>query len=116
MTRVLIVEDEPIIAFDLAGQLRDAGYTVVGPALNVASSLELIAREGCDLAVLDINLGGETAEPVALKLASCNVPFVIMSGYSSAQHAPVYREAPSLAKPVEIEKLDAVLRRLSRSA
>ena len=68
-TRVLVVEDDGLLALDIANQLTDAGLEVVGPATSVAKALELL-ETGCDVALLDVNLGKETAEPVAYKLRS----------------------------------------------
>ena len=71
--RVLVVEDEPLIAFDVADHLRDAGFQVVGPVASVSAALKLLESVGCDLAVLDVNLGRETAAPIAdaLKTSRC---------------------------------------------
>jgi DNA-binding NarL/FixJ family response regulator len=66
--RVLVVEDEAIVAIDIADQLIEAGYLVVGPAPSVAKALKLIEEVGCDVAVLDVNLRDETSEPVAREL------------------------------------------------
>jgi CheY-like chemotaxis protein len=64
--RVLVVEDEFMIGLDVSQQLASAGYEVVGLATSVPKALRLEPR--CDVAVLDVNLGGETCEPVARKL------------------------------------------------
>jgi DNA-binding NarL/FixJ family response regulator len=69
VARVLIVEDEALVALDVARQLTEAGLTIVGPAVSVASALKLIEQGGCDAAVLDINLGRETSDPVVQELA-----------------------------------------------
>jgi DNA-binding response OmpR family regulator len=62
--RVLVVEDEFMIGLDIGQQLAGAGFEVVGPALSVAKALRFVAEPGCDVAVLDVNLGSETSEPV----------------------------------------------------
>jgi CheY-like chemotaxis protein len=98
-TRVLVVEDDALLALDIARQLADAGLEVVGPATSVAKALGLVGRIGCDVAVLDVNLGKETAEPVARELRARGTPFVVLSGYSSEQHPPGFRGAPVLSKP-----------------
>lgn len=109
-SRILIVEDEPLLAFDLAQHVGEAGFAVVGPASSVQAALSLIEREGCDAAVLDVNLGRETAEPVALALKSRGTPFVILSGYSRAQHPLGFAGAPALTKPARPAELVAILR------
>lgn len=98
--RVLIVEDEPIIAMDVAARLEDAGYQVLGPAGSVAEALYIINHASCEAVVLDINLGRETAEPVAAHLRKLGVPFVSVSGYSTQQQPEIFKSAPSLTKPV----------------
>ena len=77
--RVLVVEDEAIVAIDIADQLTEAGFLVVGPAPSVAKALKLIEDVGCDVAVLDVNLRDETAEPVAreLRFAAHTVSFSV---------------------------------------
>jgi DNA-binding response OmpR family regulator len=108
--RVLVVEDEPLIAFDVADHLREAGFEVVGPAASVSAALKLIESQGCDLAVLDVNLGRETAAPIAAFLSAKSLPFIALSGYSSDQLPEIFRGAPMLTKPVDAKKLVHVLR------
>ncbi len=103
--RVLVVEDEAIIALEIAHVLSKAGFDVLGPARAVASALSLIEERGCDVAVLDVNLGAETSEPIAWRLLASGTPFVTMSGYSRAQHPPVFSCAAALPKPVQPELL-----------
>jgi DNA-binding response OmpR family regulator len=79
--RVLVVEDDFLIAIDISQQLAGAGFEVVGPATSVAKALKLLAERGCDIAVLNVNLGDETSEPIARKLQSAGKPFVVLSGY-----------------------------------
>ena len=107
--RVLIVEDEILIGMDLAQQLSQAGFVPVGPECNVSNALERLAAEGCDLAILDINLGSETSGPVAQALRALRVPFVITSGYSSDHSPDHFAGAPLLIKPVDIPDLIATL-------
>lgn len=114
--RILVVEDEPLLAFDIAQHLTTAGYEVVGPASTVARALELIASQGCDIAVLDINLGHETAEPIAAVLTGRGAPFFTVTGYSRDQHPPAFQGVPSLTKPITPEDLLALVRRLSPGA
>jgi DNA-binding response OmpR family regulator len=109
--RVLVVEDNALLGLDIADQLTDAGLEVVGPAISVAKALMLMGKTGCDVAVLDVNLGNETAEPVALELRARHTPFVVLSGYSSEQHPPGFHGAPVLSKPARPEHLVAMLRK-----
>src|SRR5262249_52852737 len=109
--RILVVEDEALVAIEIAHALTGAGFEVVGPARNVTRALDLLRRSGCDGAVLDINLGRETSEAIAIELAANNTPFVTLSGYSSEQHHPAFAVAPALRKPLRLQFLIAELRK-----
>lgn len=109
--RVLVVEDEVLLALDVADQLTDAGFEVIGPATSVAKALALIDEVGCDVAVLDVNLGDETSERIAQVLRAQSTPFVILTGYSTQQLQAGFRDAPVLSKPASPSVLLAALRR-----
>ena len=109
--RVLVVEDEPIVALELAHCLREAGFSVIGPSRSAAQALELLDSFGCDAAVLDINLGDETSEPVARELIRLGKPFVTVSGYSRDQRPAIFVGTPAFDKPVRSELLIAELHR-----
>ncbi|MDX2201820.1 MAG: hypothetical protein NW223_03660 [Hyphomicrobiaceae bacterium] len=113
MSRILIVEDDAIIAFDLAEQLADAGFTIVGPALTSKDGLRALSETGCDAAILDVNLGSETSEAVAHELIRRNIPFLTVSGYSYDQFPAVFRLARPMAKPMRVASVIAELRRLT---
>lgn len=103
---ILIVEDEMLIALDLASQLESAGFRIVGPAQSVAEAIELLdAAPSCNAAVLDVNLGRESAEPVAHALNARGIPFVVLSGYSQRQHPLIFQAVRCLSKPVAIGAL-----------
>ena len=95
--RVLVVEDEFMIGFDVCQQLASAGYEVVGPATSVRRALRLEPQ--CDVAVLDVNLGRETCEAVARKLRETGKPFVVLTGYSPDNLASSFSDATILTKP-----------------
>jgi CheY-like chemotaxis protein len=111
--RVLIVEDEAIVALLVAESLRDAGADVVGPAGSVEQALGLITAVwpdgGLSAAVLDINLGGQIVWPVANRLASLGVPFLFATGYGWNFDRRIYPAAPVLAKPFDIDALIATV-------
>ena len=109
--RVLVVEDEPLAALELKEVLEQAGFRVVGPAASVQHALRLVQTEGCDVAVLDINLGGETSEAVATCLASAHVPFVTVSGYLRNQQPDAFVMAPFVGKPIDPDALVREVRR-----
>jgi PAS domain S-box-containing protein len=108
--RVIIVEDEFMIGLDVSQQLADAGFEVVGPATSVRKALRLVAQRGCDIAVLDINLGGETSEPIARKLRASGKPLVVLTGYSTDNLRPWCHDATTLTKPLRIADLVEALR------
>jgi DNA-binding LytR/AlgR family response regulator len=114
--RVLIVDDEPLIAMDIASVVEEAGCEVVGMAGTVRRALGLIDRESCDIAVLDANLNGESAEPIAAALRLRGAPFLVISGYAGRQLSGALTEAPFMAKPYSAERLVALLCRLAVSA
>ncbi len=104
--RVLVVEDSYFVAVALSKQLSELGCRIVGPAPTVAAALSLLKTEACDAAVLDINLGSETAEPVADALLECKKPFLFITGYSSPRLlAKTYSAHRRLVKPVTPEML-----------
>jgi len=109
--RILVVEDEPLVALEVAQVLAEARFEVVGPTRDVAGALSLLDRGGCDAAVLDINLGHETSEPVAIELAKRRIRFVTLSGYSRSQQGSSFDGAPALAKPLKPELLIATITR-----
>ncbi len=80
MARILIVEDETLIAMMLEEWIVELGHTPVGPAHSVAKAMELVRDAPCDAAIVDFNLRGETAEPVSALLRARNVPFAFASG------------------------------------
>ncbi|MFC0409877.1 response regulator [Roseomonas elaeocarpi] len=110
--RVLVVEDETLVAMLVEDTLLDSGAEVLGPVSTVAAALQLIESEVPDVAVLDLNLAGETSEPIADALVKLKVPFVVASGYGQAGVPTRHANVPVLAKPYAPEELTAALARL----
>lgn len=96
--RILVVEDEPLIAMDLKHLLTGLGCSVVGPALNLNQGMRLIEAETFDGAILDVNLGGKMVFPLADTLAERSIPFMYVTGYSSMLRACNHGR-PVLQKP-----------------
>ena len=98
--RILVVEDEALVAMLVEDALLDAGANIVGPACTVYDALRLIDEAKVngviDAVVLDLNLAGETALPVADKLAAFGVPFLIASGYGDGCDRGKHSAAPVL--------------------
>ena len=109
--RVLVVEDEAILAIDIADQLTQAGFQVVGPVPSVSKALKLIAGAGCDIAVLDVNLRNETAEPVARELRSRCTPFLFLSAISRDRLPPGFDNEVLVPKPAQSAVLVAALQK-----
>jgi CheY-like chemotaxis protein len=107
-SRVLLVEDEALVAMMIQETLHEFGYQVVGP-LNTASEALAAAREGhFDAAVLDINLGDGLVYTVAEILGVRGVPFVFVTGYDADSVDPRFSEVPILQKPIERDMLQKI--------
>ena len=98
-SRILVVEDEFLIALDISGVLEQAGLTVIGPASNVRDALEAVAKEAVDGALLDAHLAGEPVGVVADALIARRIPFAFVSGYGREHLPAAYRNAPLVKKP-----------------
>ncbi|MGA7325008.1 MAG: response regulator [Rhodomicrobium sp.] len=109
--RILVVEDEALVATEIAHVLTEAGFDIIGPARSVPTALDLLKRFACEAAVLDINLGRETSEAVATELRAAETPFVTLSGYSCEEHHSAFAGAPALTKPLRPGLLITELRR-----
>ncbi|MFY9640535.1 MAG: response regulator [Rhodomicrobium sp.] len=109
--RILIVEDNALLALELGQAIGEAGFAVAGPALSAARAVELIEKSGCDAAVLDINLRGETSAAVANELRTRAIPFITITGYARAQQPAVFEGVPTFTKPVAMATIVEELRR-----
>ena len=112
--RFLVVEDEYLIAADLAAALEAFGAEVTGPAGTVAEALRLVDAEGhrLDGAVLDINLGADRVYPVADVLRRRGIPFVFTTGYDAAALPQSYADVPRCQKPTDERRLQRCLSNL----
>ena len=98
--RILVVEDEFLVADHIAATLDELGYAVVGPVATVAEALAIIASEPIDGALLDANLNGDSSAPIADMLNARAVPFVVCTGYGMLKlGAEVLEAAPRVVKP-----------------
>ena len=98
--RLLIVEDEYMVADHIGMLLEDFGCEVAGYASTVAEALDLIHRLALDGVLLDGNLNGDSSAPVAVELRSRSIPFVVATGYGQLElNAEALNGAPRLAKP-----------------
>jgi CheY-like chemotaxis protein len=109
--RILVVEDEFLIALDIAGALEQGGLEVIGPLGSVRDALQALEREIVDGALLDANLGGEPVGKVADALLTRRVPFAFVSGYGREQLPPQHRGVPLIGKPFTGQDLLGVVAR-----
>ncbi len=107
--RVLVVEDEALVAILIENLLEDCDCTVVGPCGTVAAALLAARTETFDLAVLDVNLNGLRVYPVAEVLSDRNIPFVFLSGYGEEAIPSGRNTWKVCAKPFKINDLVAML-------
>ena len=113
--RVLVLEDEFLIALQIESMLVRLGCTVVGPVPSVERALALIEREEPDFAILDVNLGRERSTPVAEALRARGVPFALATGYDRRKLGDeAFRHAPHLDKPIDFQRLAETVRHLTR--
>jgi PAS domain S-box-containing protein len=119
-SRILVVEDEALVALQLQSDLEQAGHQVVGPARSLNQGLILASREKIHAALLDVRLGSETSEAIAEQLIERNIPFAFATGYADSNMLPEHlRAAPKLSKPyvsTEIRKVvDSLMARAGAS-
>ncbi len=108
--RVLVVEDEAMVAMMLEDMLEEFGCIIAGVAGTVAQAMERVQGNGViDAAILDVNLGGEKIYPVADALVAREVPFVFSTGYGPGDLSLRYPQSQTLAKPYEADALAGVL-------
>jgi CheY-like chemotaxis protein len=103
--KILVVEDETIVAFLVEDMLLELGCAEVWHAGAVAQALALLQDRKPDASVLDVNLSGATAYPVADRLAQMGVPFVFASGYGPKGIAAEWQDRPIVQKPFDQETL-----------
>jgi len=102
--RVLLVEDQFIIAFELERTLTAAGCEVVGPIGRLQPALEMATTAQLDFAVLDVNLFGERVFPVAAMLQSRGIPFLLTTGYGEAG-VPAGEDWQVVSKPYDAARV-----------
>lgn len=108
--RVLLVEDDGIIAPALAQDLAERGFVVMGPASSCRRAEALIEAEGLPCAaVLDVSLRGETSEPLARLLREAGCPFLFATGYATVEWLGDFHDVPLLSKPLDPRELCSVL-------
>ena len=114
-TRVLLIEDETLVAMLLEDALAELGCEVVGPVARVDAARSVIAHERFDCALVDIDLHGRPAYPLAELLDARGVPFGFVTGYGAGGVDREFSDRPVLAKPFDVGQLRDILVGLSRA-
>ncbi|KQQ38794.1 hypothetical protein ASG19_07225 [Rhizobium sp. Leaf306] len=112
MARILIVEDEMLVAMLIEDALTDLGHEIVGPAMRLETALEAASSQQFDFAILDINLAGKQSFPVADCLSQRGIPFMFASGYGAAGLSAPYLSAKVIQKPFSPRELGDALKNL----
>ncbi|WP_346657691.1 response regulator [Bradyrhizobium sp. 160] len=110
--RVLLVEDEGLVALMIEDMLEELGLKVVASAAQVKKACELATTASFDLALLDVNLAGEFVFPVARILRGRRIPFLFSTGYGGPPLEEEFRNAPAIGKPFSADQLNEKLRTL----
>ncbi len=107
--RILVIEDEALIARQVVDLLAAAGYAVVGPAFGLEEALALAHSDDLNAAIVDVNLSGTWSDAVADALRERGVPFIVLTGYADSALSVAFRGAPTVEKPFDDEMLLDVL-------
>jgi DNA-binding response OmpR family regulator len=107
--RILLVEDEPLVAMMITDMAEDAGHKVVATAARLAEALPVASEGEIDVAILDVNLNGERTFPVAEALRARGVPVIFSTGYGAESLGLDWAHSLVLAKPFQPHDLERVL-------
>jgi two-component SAPR family response regulator len=110
--RVLVVEDEMLIALVIEDALVDLGCEIVGPAGKLETAMQLATEEQIDIALLDVTLRGDKVYPLAEQLVARGIPFAFASGYGDWALPEALRDCPRLMKPFTVLALEDQVRAL----
>jgi len=114
--RVLVVEDEYLVAILIEEILESAGCVVMGPIPRLPEALDAAHHDNCDAAVLDVNLAGQRIDPVADALSERNVPFMFVTGYGANALPGEYAERPLIHKPFRMADLLSAVSSLMKAS
>ncbi|OLP60357.1 hypothetical protein BJF93_15505 [Xaviernesmea oryzae] len=110
--RILIIEDEPLVALDLAERLEEAGFDIAGSASDMSEAMVFARDSAADAVLLDGNLRGEPVDAVAQVLSDRSIPFIFVTGYTQESLPSGFRHLPLLSKPFTDRQLFQALDRL----
>jgi CheY-like chemotaxis protein len=114
--RVLVVEDEGLVAMLIEDMLTDLGHEVAAVASRIQEALQIAQTGTFDLAIIDINLNGQPSYPIAEILRSRDIPFIFATGYGVQGVDIKFAKAPTLTKPFIITQLEELLSRVEYRA
>jgi CheY-like chemotaxis protein len=114
--RILVVEDEGLVAMLLEDMLADLGHHVVATAGTFEKAAKSAAEADIDVAVLDLNLNGRETYVVAETLSRRGIPFVFATGYASTGVRSDWQHVPVVQKPFQLGDLEHALRAVTRPA
>jgi CheY-like chemotaxis protein len=113
VSRVLVLDDEPLIAMLLEDWLAELGHQPVGPAQTIQAALEFCGDGAVDAAILDLSISGQHSYEVADLLMAKAIPFAFATGHGAAALQPPYASAPILGKPFDFEQVKTIVARLT---
>jgi len=114
--RILVVEDQMLIAMEIVSLLEDIGCQPVGPVGRLVTAMIAATKEDFDAALLDVDLHGESVQPLADFLAQKGVPFAFVSGFARERLPPTLRDRPYVAKPFTHEGIKSAVAALFSAA
>ena len=113
--RILLVEDDVMVALLIEDMLAELGHEIVGPATRLGKATELAQHEALDAAILDVNINGQEVYPVAELLAARSIPFIFCTGYGRGSLREPYRDRPALQKPFRQRDLQELVATVCRA-
>jgi DNA-binding response OmpR family regulator len=108
--RLLVVEDDYLVAADMCSSLRRRGAAIMGPVANVRRSRDLVRQQRPDVALLDINLNGHLAFDLAHEFENEGIRTIFTTGYDAAFLPELLRDSPCLQKPINLNALVHLIR------
>jgi DNA-binding response OmpR family regulator len=110
--KVLVIEDEAMIAMLIEDMLTELGFTPVGPGADMERALSMVEQAEFDAVILDVNLGGERTMPIAATLRARGLPFLFATGYGTSGIDEEFKDQIVLTKPFRNVELEEALRTL----
>jgi len=114
LPKVLILDDQQLIAYNMAKMLEKSGFEIIGPYANISTALKGLENLNPDIAILDINMGdGTTSEPLADELMERNIPFAFVTGYGSVDIISTrFKDIIKMHKPVRSDQFIEMVKKL----